>query len=108
MRSIYYAKSNQEDEIPSIVIKGSFFTKIKFITIKLMELIAQDPKVKVLVFSSVSIVNFINVLMYFHSISGIIMREGDDGGWIPLRFFFCVKCVLSKYNLPLSIDESTQ
>lgn len=58
MDSISYVKSNQEGETSSVVIKGSFSTKIENITIKLMELIAQDPNVKVLVFSTVSIVLF--------------------------------------------------
>jgi len=50
--SISYAKLNKEGEVPNI--KGSFSTKIESITLKLMELIAEDPTVKVLVFSTVS------------------------------------------------------
>lgn len=52
--AISYVKSNRE-EVSNIVIKGSFSTKIESMTMKLMELIAQDKKVKVLIFSSVSI-----------------------------------------------------
>lgn len=56
MDSISYVKNNQEGEASSIVIKGSFSTKIENVTIKLMELVAQDPNVKVLIFSTVSVV----------------------------------------------------
>lgn len=54
MDAISYVKNNRENEVPGIVIKGSFSTKIESVTLKLMELIAQDPSVKVLIFSSVS------------------------------------------------------
>lgn len=60
MDSISYVKNNQEGEVSSIAIKGSFSTKIESVTMKLMELIAQDPNVKVLVFSTVSVVFNIN------------------------------------------------
>lgn len=57
MDSIWFAKSNQESDL---VIKGSFSTKIECITLIVMKLIALDPNVKVLIFSTVSIVfNFI-------------------------------------------------
>jgi hypothetical protein len=54
MNSISYVKSNRDVEASSIVIKGSFSTKIESVTLKLIELITQDPKVKVLIFSTVS------------------------------------------------------
>lgn len=56
MNSMSYVKSNQESEVSGIVLKGSFSTKIEKITVKLIELVTQDPNVKVLVFSTVSIV----------------------------------------------------
>lgn len=55
MDSISYVKNNRESDIPGVVVKGSFSTKIECVTLKLMELIAQDPSVKVLIFSTVSI-----------------------------------------------------
>jgi len=61
MDSISYVKNNREGEGSNIVIKGSFSTKIESVTLKLMELITQDPDVKVLIFSNVS---FINPLLY--------------------------------------------
>ena len=61
MDSISYVKNNREGDGPNIVIKGSFSTKIESVTLKLMELITQDPNVKVLIFSNVS---FINSLLY--------------------------------------------
>lgn len=47
-------KNNREGDSAGIVIKGGFSTKIENVTLKLIELIAQDPKVKVLIFSTVS------------------------------------------------------
>jgi len=64
MDSVSYVKNNQEVEGSNIVIKGSFSTKIESVTLKLIELIIQDPNVKVLIFSNVS---FINALL--HSIT---------------------------------------
>lgn len=54
--SICYVRRYQEE---GIEIKGSFSTKIRSVTKKLMELIIQEPKVKVLIFSCVSIYNTI-------------------------------------------------
>lgn len=61
MNSISYVKNNRDGEVPSIVIKGSFSTKIESITIKLIQLIAEDPTVKVLIFSTVSFSNTIHL-----------------------------------------------
>ena len=61
MDSISYVKNNREGEVSNIVIKGSFSTKIESVTLKLIELITQDPNVKVLIFSNVS---FINIMLY--------------------------------------------
>lgn len=58
LNSISYVKSNRDGEASSIIIKGSFSTKIESVTLKLIELIAQDPKVKVLIFSTVSVLMF--------------------------------------------------
>lgn len=55
INSISYVKSIRDGE--ASIIKGSFSTKIECITLKLIELIAQDPKVKVLIFSCVSFLN---------------------------------------------------
>jgi len=55
MDTISYAKNNREGEVSNIVIKGSFSTKIESVTLKLLELIAQDSNVKVLIFSNVSL-----------------------------------------------------
>lgn len=74
MNSVSYVKNNREGEVPSIVIKGSFSTKIESITIKLIQLIAEDPTVKVLIFSTVS---FSSTIHTFKSI---------------------VLCVISVYN----------
>jgi len=52
--SISYVKNNREGEGSNVAIKGSFSTKIECVTLKLMELIAEDPKVKILIFSTVS------------------------------------------------------
>lgn len=54
MESVSYVKNLREDEVSGVTIKGSFSTKIESIVLKLMELISEDPKVKVLIFSSVS------------------------------------------------------
>lgn len=56
MDSISYVKNNREGEVSSVVIKGSFSTKIESVTLKLMELITEDPRVKVLIFSTVSFI----------------------------------------------------
>lgn len=53
MDSISLVRSNQEGETTR-VIKGSFSTKIESVLLKLLELIAEDPTVKVLIFSTVS------------------------------------------------------
>lgn len=52
--TVSYVKPKRQDEVPSIVVKGSFSTKIESITLKLLELIAEDPLVKVIIFSTVS------------------------------------------------------
>ncbi|XP_022181789.1 E3 ubiquitin-protein ligase SHPRH-like isoform X2 [Myzus persicae] len=52
MDLISYAKNNRDGDVPNIVLKGSFSTKIESITLKLLELITQDPNVKVLIFSN--------------------------------------------------------
>ncbi|XP_050424544.1 E3 ubiquitin-protein ligase SHPRH [Adelges cooleyi] len=52
LTSISYVKSNPDDNPSGIVLKGSFSTKIESITLKLMELIAQENKIKVLIFST--------------------------------------------------------
>lgn len=61
LNNISFIKSNrelaEEDAVP-ININGLFSTKITNVTKKLMELISQDPKVKILVFSSVSFLIF--------------------------------------------------
>lgn len=67
--SIHYARRNREDEEPNIVVKGLFSSKIKCITLKLMELIAQDPNVKVVVFSSVSNFDFFFFFLLFNILS---------------------------------------
>lgn len=51
LERVSYAR---EDETSRTTIKGSFSTKIECVVLKLMELIAEDPKVKVLIFSMVS------------------------------------------------------
>jgi len=56
MDLISYAKNNREGEVSNIIIKGSFSTKIESVTLKLLELITQDPNVKVLIFSNVSLI----------------------------------------------------
>jgi len=61
MDSVSYVKNNREGEVSNIVIKGSFSTKIESVTLKLIELITQDPNVKVLIFSNVS---FIYKILY--------------------------------------------
>lgn len=66
INSISYVKSNSEGEEPNIKIKGSFSTKIENVIIKLIELIAQDPTVKVLIFSTVRFCFFIIILIIGH------------------------------------------
>lgn len=63
MDLISYAKNNREGEVSNIVIKGSFSTKIENVTLKLLELITQDPNVKVLIFSNLSLM--INSIIYY-------------------------------------------
>lgn len=53
-KTVSYVKTRNANEMSTIIIKGSFSTKIGSITSKLMELIKEDPIVKVLIFSSVS------------------------------------------------------
>lgn len=52
--SVSYVKTRNDGELSNTSIKGSFSTKIESITSKLIELIKEDPKVKVLIFSAVS------------------------------------------------------
>lgn len=65
MNSISYVKNSRDSEETGVVIKGSFSTKIESITLKLMQLIAEDPTVKVLIFSKVSFSNTTNLNQYF-------------------------------------------
>lgn len=55
--SVSYVKNSREGEVSNI--KGSFSTKIECITLKLIELITQEPNVKVLIFSNVSSINIV-------------------------------------------------
>ncbi|VVC34712.1 Zinc finger, PHD-type,Zinc finger, RING-type,Zinc finger, RING/FYVE/PHD-type,Helicase, C- [Cinara cedri] len=48
--TLYFGKVEIEE--PGITLKGTFSIKIESITLKLMELIVQDPTVKVLIFST--------------------------------------------------------
>lgn len=59
--SVSYVKTLREDDASGIKMKGSFSTKIESIVLKLIELIAEDPKIKVLIFSTVSF----SVIYYF-------------------------------------------
>lgn len=63
--SVAYVKNQSNGEGSNTVIKGSFSTKIENITLKLMELIKEDPKVKVLIFSTVSFFFRLLSLKYF-------------------------------------------
>lgn len=74
LSSILYAKCNQENEIPTTVVKGNYSSKINCIVLTLMKLIAEDPNVKVLIFSGVSIsyicvlvlnINLLYILFFF-------------------------------------------
>lgn len=59
--------SRENVDATGITIKGSFSTKIENITLKLMELITEDPFVKVIIFSSVSYKTFCFVIMYYNN-----------------------------------------
>lgn len=52
--TIKYVRNYLEGEIPH-KIKGSYSTKIENIILKFIELITEDPKIKILVLSNVSI-----------------------------------------------------
>jgi len=74
--SISYAKLNKEGEVPNI--KGSFSTKIESITLKLMELIAEDPTVKVLVFSTwEKAINLLGEALEQNSVCYRILKTGN-------------------------------
>ncbi|XP_029345732.1 E3 ubiquitin-protein ligase SHPRH-like [Acyrthosiphon pisum] len=75
--SISYVKNNPEGEGSNIVIKGSFSTKIEYVTLKLMELISQDPNVKVLIFSNWDkALNLLGEALDQNSISYRILKTG--------------------------------
>ncbi|CAI6373127.1 unnamed protein product [Macrosiphum euphorbiae] len=77
MDSISYVKNNREGDGPNIVIKGSFSTKIESVTLKLMELITQDPNVKVLIFSNWDkALNILGEALDQNSISYRILKTG--------------------------------
>ncbi|XP_029341320.1 E3 ubiquitin-protein ligase SHPRH-like [Acyrthosiphon pisum] len=74
---ISYVKNNQEGAGSNIVIKGSFSTKIECVTLKLMELISQDPNVKVLIFSNWDkALNLLGEALDQNSISYRILKTG--------------------------------
>uniref|UniRef100_A0A2S2R190 E3 ubiquitin-protein ligase n=1 Tax=Sipha flava TaxID=143950 RepID=A0A2S2R190_9HEMI len=78
MNSISYVKSNRDVEASSIVIKGSFSTKIESVTLKLIELITQDPKVKVLIFSTwEKALNLLGEALEQNSINFRILKPGN-------------------------------
>ncbi|XP_008183763.1 E3 ubiquitin-protein ligase SHPRH isoform X2 [Acyrthosiphon pisum] len=77
MDSISYVKNNREGEWSNIVIKGSFSTKIESVTLKLIELITQDPNVKVLIFSNWDkALNLLGEALDQNSISYRILKPG--------------------------------
>lgn len=53
--SVKYLRNYTKGEMPSIVIKRSYSTKIDNIVLKCIELISEDPSVNILVLTSVSI-----------------------------------------------------
>ncbi|XP_025199699.1 E3 ubiquitin-protein ligase SHPRH [Melanaphis sacchari] len=78
MDSISYVKNNREGEVSNIVIKGSFSTKIESVTLKLMELITQDPNVKVLIFSNWDkALNLLGEALEQNSINFRILKTGN-------------------------------
>eukprot|EP00102_Acyrthosiphon_pisum_P022312 XP_016659522.1 PREDICTED: E3 ubiquitin-protein ligase SHPRH-like [Acyrthosiphon pisum] len=77
MDFISYVKNNREGEGSNMVIKGSFSTKIECVTLKLMELISQDPNVKVLIFSNWDkALNLLGEALDQNSISYRILKTG--------------------------------
>lgn len=73
-KSVSYVKTRTEGAMSTIVIKGSFSTKIGSITSKLMELIKEDPKVKVLVFSSVSFFHNVIFKLYTYYLIFFVLK----------------------------------
>lgn len=71
---VSYVQNSDSSDMPSI--KGSYSTKIESITMKLMELIAKEPTVKVLIFSTVSFpMNLHSNLSLWYYVKYLVMKN---------------------------------
>ncbi|VVC30495.1 Hypothetical protein CINCED_3A019573 [Cinara cedri] len=77
--SVAYVRTRCDDQMSSnTVIKGSFSTKVENITSKLMELIKEDPKVKVLIFSTWDkILSLIGEALEHNSVNYRTLKPGN-------------------------------
>jgi len=65
--TIFFTENREETRVSDVTFKGNFSIKMETITLKLMELIAENPKVKVLILSAVSTTN--NIINNLNSVT---------------------------------------